>query len=112
MGPIVQQRHPHTYSLLILPALCERSACLSDTSDPKLLLTRPEPEALGAFSVTSLERQTLRDLLLPADLGIPVTPLNADRYTAPADVSGCCACRSLAGGAEGAGHAARKLRLC
>ncbi|KAI8466707.1 MAG: RNA polymerase II-associated [Monoraphidium minutum] len=52
-------------------------------ADPKLLLTRRNPEDLAAFSTTALERAALRELLLPADLGIPVTLLDADRYNAP-----------------------------
>lgn len=56
------------------------------TPDPKLLLSRPNAEALSAFGVTTLERQTLRELLLPADLGVPITLLDVDRYNAPPEV--------------------------
>lgn len=52
-------------------------------ADPKLLLTRPQPEALSSFAVTSLEQQALRGLLLPGDLGVPITLLDAERYNAP-----------------------------
>ncbi|GBF92417.1 RNA polymerase II-associated factor [Raphidocelis subcapitata] len=53
-------------------------------ADPKLLLSLPEPSELSAFRLTSLERQTRRNLPLPADLGVPITLLDADRYNVPA----------------------------
>ena len=47
--------------------------------DPKLLINDTDTTVLSAFSLTALERQPKRDLVLPHDLGIPITLLNVDR---------------------------------
>eukprot|EP00775_Hariotina_reticulata_P007791 gene7791-7988_t len=41
-------------------------------ADPKLLVSRFEPEKLSQFFLTSIEQQPRRELLLPADVGVPI----------------------------------------
>lgn len=40
--------------------------------DPKLLVSRFEPEKLAEFFITSIEQQPRRELLLPADVGVTI----------------------------------------
>jgi len=79
--------HPST-ALPPLPAPPPNPSPPRRPADPKLLITRPDPEALSEFAVTTLERATRRELLLPSDLGVPITLLDADRYNVPAEVRG------------------------
>ena len=41
-------------------------------SDPKLISAPYEPERLSKFFLTSVEQQPQRELLLPADVGVPI----------------------------------------
>lgn len=52
--------------------------------DPKLLVIPADPTRLSTFSLTALECEPKRDLVLPADLGIPISLLNVERYAVPA----------------------------
>ena len=45
-----------------------------------MLITESDPVALSAFSLTALERQPKRALVLPYDLGIPISLLNTERW--------------------------------
>ena len=46
------------------------------------MLTAPFwPEALAQFSLTSLEKSSKRELALEPDLGVPLGPLDIDRYS-------------------------------
>ncbi|KAF5828454.1 Paf1-domain-containing protein [Dunaliella salina] len=56
--------------------------------DPKLLVTQPPPEKLASYSLTTLERDTKRDLILPSDLGIPISLLDVERYQVPLNAAG------------------------
>lgn len=51
--------------------------------DPKMLIPPLNIPQLAAFSLTSLERETKHDLLFSSDLGIPINPLDIERYTIP-----------------------------
>lgn len=51
--------------------------------DPKMLLPPLNAQELAAFSLTSLERETKRDMLLEPDLGLPISMLDIGRYTVP-----------------------------
>lgn len=51
--------------------------------DPKLLVTQAEPSRLSQFALTCLEKEPMRDLVLPSDLGIPISLLNVERYLVP-----------------------------
>ena len=44
-----------------------------------MLISETDPVALSAFSLTSLERQPKRNLILPYDLGVPISLLNTER---------------------------------
>lgn len=50
-------------------------------SDPKMLVSQIQPEALAQFALTTLERQAKRDLLSAPN--ILVSPLDAQRYQVP-----------------------------
>ncbi|KXZ52842.1 hypothetical protein GPECTOR_8g225 [Gonium pectorale] len=50
-------------------------------SDPKMLVSQIQPEALSRFSLTSLERQVRRGLLAPPN--IVISPLDVQRYQVP-----------------------------
>lgn len=54
-------------------------------SDPKMLVDPFQPQRLASFFLTSMETQLPRELLLPPDLGIPITLMDGDRYTIPED---------------------------
>uniref|UniRef100_A0A7S3QWG7 RNA polymerase II-associated factor 1 homolog n=1 Tax=Dunaliella tertiolecta TaxID=3047 RepID=A0A7S3QWG7_DUNTE len=56
--------------------------------DPKLLVTQPPPEKLASYSLTTLEKDTKRDLILPSDLGIPISLLDVERYQVPLNAAG------------------------
>eukprot|EP00878_Enallax_costatus_P025048 GHUV01026769.1.p1 GENE.GHUV01026769.1~~GHUV01026769.1.p1 ORF type:complete len:491 (+),score=127.59 GHUV01026769.1:206-1678(+) len=56
-------------------------------SDPKLLVSRYEPEQLSRFFLTSMEQQPRRELLLPADVGVTVSLMDLERHNVPADFS-------------------------
>lgn len=51
--------------------------------DPKLLVTQAEHSRLSQFALTCLEKEPMRDLVLPSDLGIPISLLNVERYLVP-----------------------------
>lgn len=73
--------HTRTASL---SAACPLAAVpLQIPCDPKMLLPPLNQAELGAFSLTSLEREMKRDMLFEPDLGIPITVLDIDRYTIP-----------------------------
>ncbi|KAF8061924.1 VIP2 [Scenedesmus sp. PABB004] len=52
-------------------------------ADPKLLVSRFEPDRLSRFFVTSIEQQPRRELLLPADAGVTISLLDLERYDQP-----------------------------
>jgi hypothetical protein len=52
-------------------ALC-RALCFQIPSDPKLITATYEPDRLSKFFLTTVEQQPRRELLLPADVGIPI----------------------------------------
>jgi RNA polymerase II-associated factor 1 len=56
--------------------------------DAKMLLPPLNPRSLAAFFLTSVEKEMKRDMLLPPDLGIPVTALDIERYSVPLDDAG------------------------
>ncbi|KAG1674733.1 hypothetical protein FOA52_013568 [Chlamydomonas sp. UWO 241] len=51
--------------------------------DPKMLISQADATKLSAFMLTTLEREPKRDLIMPADLGIPISLLNIERYAIP-----------------------------
>eukprot|EP00798_Chlamydomonas_sp_ICE-L_P028375 gene28376-31509_t len=51
--------------------------------DPKMIVPQLHPDRLAAFKLTSLEREPKRELLLPHDLGIPISLLDVERYAVP-----------------------------
>eukprot|EP00195_Chlamydomonas_chlamydogama_P014240 CAMPEP_0202909366 /NCGR_PEP_ID=MMETSP1392-20130828/49130_1 /ASSEMBLY_ACC=CAM_ASM_000868 /TAXON_ID=225041 /ORGANISM="Chlamydomonas chlamydogama, Strain SAG 11-48b" /LENGTH=471 /DNA_ID=CAMNT_0049599097 /DNA_START=124 /DNA_END=1539 /DNA_ORIENTATION=- len=53
--------------------------------DPKMLVNQVQSNRLAAFNLTTLELEPKRDLVLPPDLGIPITVLDVDRYAVPAN---------------------------
>jgi len=52
--------------------LCCCCCCEQIPADPKLLVSRFEPEKLSQFFLTNIEQQPRRELLLPADVGVPI----------------------------------------
>lgn len=68
--PTATPSHAHSHS--------EQVPC-----DPKMLLPPYDAASLASFRLTSLERELKRDMLLEADLGIPITPWDVQRYAAP-----------------------------
>lgn len=52
---------------------------------PKMLVTPLQPERLAQFKLTSLETSGKRPLILEADLGIPITILDVERFDIPDD---------------------------
>jgi hypothetical protein len=46
--------------------------CFQIPSDPKLITATYEPDRLSKFFLTTVEQQPRRELLLPADVGIPI----------------------------------------
>lgn len=64
-----------------LPLLAPTAASLTHVScpchaqipsDPKLILSTYEPDKLSKFFLTTVEQQPRRELLLPADVGVPI----------------------------------------
>jgi hypothetical protein len=51
---------------------CCCCCCEQIPADPKLLVSRFEPEKLSQFFLTNIEQQPRRELLLPADVGVPI----------------------------------------
>ncbi len=48
-------------------------ACVTQIpSDPKLIMSTYEPDKLSKFFLTTVEQQPRRELLLPADVGVPI----------------------------------------
>ena len=64
--------------LLTGPSILPQIPC-----DPKILLPAINPRELGAFRLTSLEKELKRDMLFEPDLGIPLAPLSITRYELP-----------------------------
>lgn len=52
-------------------------------SDPKMLVAQVQPEKLSEFFLTEFETEPKRDLILPQDLGIPLSLLDVERYQVP-----------------------------
>ena len=48
-----------------------------------MLVSQLDSAQLAAFKITTLEREPRRDLTLAADLGIPVSVLDIERYVVP-----------------------------
>ena len=48
-----------------------------------MLVSQLESAQLAAFKLTTLEREPRRDMTLAADLGIPVSVLDIERYAVP-----------------------------
>lgn len=59
------------------------SPSLQVPCDPKMLIAPLQPEKLAQFSLTTLERNPRRDLVLEADLGIHISLLDIKRYSVP-----------------------------
>lgn len=66
--------------------------CVQIPCDPKLVASSFEPQKLSKFFVTSIEQQPRRELLLPADVGIPIRLVACYCCLCDGDGGGLCAC--------------------
>lgn len=49
--------------------------------DPKMLLPPLHLQDLAQFQLTTLEKEIKRDMILPRDLGVPITAVNIDKFS-------------------------------
>lgn len=75
--------HASCNKMLRFQPLQHRLSLLQVPCDPKMLIAPLQPEKLAQFSLTTLERNPRRDLVLEADLGIHISLLDIKRYSVP-----------------------------
>lgn len=57
--------------------------CLQIPCDPRMLVAPVHPERLAQFSLTSLEENPRREYIVDADVAIPISMLDVDRFCVP-----------------------------